>query len=70
MDQFCSGLAISDILLNYSQKKDKTPYEDYVDWRNFLMLFMFLYCVAYFLGISWIAEDTHRITKELGSEVR
>ena len=65
-----SGFAFSNLLLEYSQKEDKNPHEVYVDWRNFLMLYMFVCCVAYFLGICWMAEDTHRITKELGSKVR
>ena len=65
-----SGFAFSNILLEYSDKEDKNPYEVYVDYRNFLMVYMFVYCVAYFVGISWITEDTHRITKELGSKVR
>ena len=66
-----SGFAFSNILVtNLEDVESELPYEFYVFVRNFTMVFMFIYCAAYFLSVSWMAEETHTFVKEFGTEVR
>ena len=63
-----SGFAFSNRLLQISQ--EETNLSTYEIMRDTTMAYMFIYCTAYFLSVSWMAEETHTFVKEFGTEVR
>lgn len=66
-----AGFAFSNLLIKTPVlTENKNPHEMYLWFRNCFMLAFFLSSILYILGVSWLAEETHKTVKEFGSKVR